>query len=191
MSLKERLTRTLSAVGTPRENVAAVGMAQSVSHHLRQVENAQRAVKQAALVTLGMRTMALKYANRSDIYQDAVERLSQELLGPLKYIDEAERTEIARDLARAALQEHVIDMCPTCKSSGEIPDCDQKEGMQPMKMCPTCAGTGGRAYSEAERALSLDQDINGKVVRYGFRAAIEIIQQAEKMAREHWIQVLK
>ena len=191
MSVMKRLSQTLSAVGTPRDNVAAVGMAQSVPHHLRQVENAQRAVKQAALVTLGMRTMALKYANRHDIYQDAVERLAQELLGPLKYIDSAERLESARDLARAVIQEHVIDMCPTCKGGGEIPDSDQATGVQPMKACPTCTGTGGRSYSEDERALAVDQPVNGKIVRYGFRAAINIIQGAEKLAREHWIQVLR
>ena len=189
---KERLIQTLSATGAPRDNVAAVGMAQSISHHARQVENAQRAVKQAALVALGMDTLALKHGLRPDIHRRAVERLSAEIFPRLGYIaQDSERLAVSDDLARAALQEHVVDMCPSCKGAKEIPDFAEREGMQPMKMCPACNGTGGRAYSDEERAEALAQPLDSKVVQFSFRASIEIIQTAEKMAIQHWAEVLK
>ncbi len=189
---KERLIQTLSATGAPRDNVAAVGMAQSISHHARQVENAQRAVKQAALVALGMDTLALKHGLRPDIHRRAVERLATELFVTMGYIEQVdERQSVADDLARAAIQEHVVDMCPSCKGAGEVPDFADREGLQPMKKCPACNGTGGRSYSDDERAESIEQPKDSKVIRFDFPRAIIIIQTAEKMAIQHWTEVMK
>jgi hypothetical protein len=96
-------------------------------------------------------------------------------------------------IARAALHQHVIDMCPTCQGKKEVPDHDlpELEGRQPMKLCGDCNGTGKRKYSDDECGDALKGHVSRKHARQQIDRALEIIQLAETIAIRHWSEVFK
>jgi hypothetical protein len=198
---KEDLTRVLSGSrnlafdkeGDERDvdRVAALGMAQTVEHHLRQVENANRAARDAKMVSLGRLVMAFRQANEPKSHPNLLHMLTIEVAERLRYIENpATRLWTARAVARQAIQEHVIDMCPVCMSKEVVPDHDRPNlrGKQPMKVCPSCAGTGKRAYSIFERGREMFCKPNDVLVRQKVPQAIAIMKQAERKTEEHFLQ---
>ena len=96
-----------------------------------------RTARESALSALGVSLIALKSANRADEYVRSVDRLAH-LLRKTKPKPNAE---LRIRIARQAVHEHIVDFCPTCRGTGEIPDQEGLEGAQRMKPCPECGGT--------------------------------------------------
>jgi hypothetical protein len=116
-----------------------------------QIVRADRAARASHLAGLGVSIIALKSANRADELSRAIDRLATCLL----WRQPSPTEEMAKRIARQAVQECVIDFCPTCHGAGEIPDQDGIDGAQRMKVCPTCGGHGKRRYSNGERIEAL------------------------------------
>ena len=211
ISRREQLAIVLAAQRAPGDKVAAIGAAQLTEHHMRQTNNAQQAAKDARYVAIGITTMAVKNGLQPKMFSRAVAEVACELLILTKkmlvtdapiWIDtvegrpeaiESPEYKAAIAIARAAMHQHVIDMCPRCGGKKEIPDHDlpEQDGRQPMKMCPDCNGTGKRNYSDTEAADSLKGHVARQHVRNRINEAIEIIQLDETIAIRHWAEVLK
>lgn len=117
-----------------------------------QIKNARRTAREAHLSSLGVSLIALKSANRADELSRAISRLA-DCLG---WIKPRPTSAMRLRIARQAINEYVIDYCPTCQGRGEVPDQDGLEGAQRMKPCPECGGHGKRRYSDAERMSGLE-----------------------------------
>lgn len=135
-----------------------------------------QAVRSGKLSSLGVSLIALKNANRPDEYPRAVDRLAKLLCHAKMKANEQTRTLIAMQ----AVQEYVIDFCPTCKGSGEIPDKDGLEGAQRMKTCPECGGHGKRRYSDPERVEALRLNLHD--TQRWMAHAMSVISEAESEA---------
>ena len=185
---REKLSIVLAADRSPREAVAAVGLAQMFAHHIRQTEDANRAMRQARYVSLGMTTLALKNGNRSGLWKRAVADVASELI----LSRHTTTDKMAESVARATLHEHIIDMCPTCQGKKETPDHDLPNllGVQPMKMCGTCTGTGTRTYTNEERVTALNGQVEARHARDRINEALDLIQSCERLAIAHWAKVL-
>lgn len=109
------------------------------------------AARESNLSALGLSIIALKAANRADEYVRSVDRLAYFLCR----MKPRPNAEMRIRIARQAISEHIIDFCPTCKGTGEIPNQDGLEGAQPMRPCPECHGHGKRRYSDSERMDAL------------------------------------
>lgn len=185
---KEQLSIVLSGNQSPRDAVAAVGLAQMFAHHVRQTEDANKAARKARCVSMGMTTLALKNGNRSRLWKEAV----TEIAATLAWRGRAKAGAMADTIARAALQEHIIDICPACQGKKETPDHDVPNllGVQPMKSCRTCIGTGLRTYTNEERVIALNGQVDARHCRDKINEALALIRECEKLAVEHWVKVL-
>lgn len=196
---KEDLTRILSgssrnmAFDTEGEErdvdrVAALGMAQTSAHHMRQVENANRAAREAYKVTLGRHVIAFRQANDPKAHPRVLHMLTIEMAERLKYIEnKAQRIWTARAVARQAIQEHVIDICPVCVGKAEIPAQVGVIGRQVWMKCTTCNGDGKRKYTVFERGRELFCKPNDVIARRKVDQAIEIMKEAEGLAVNSFI----
>jgi hypothetical protein len=155
-----------------------------------QIVRADRAARASHLASLGVSLIALKAANRPDEIGRAIERLTSCMFWRKPYPS----VRMAEKVSHQAIMEWVIDHCPTCSGTGEVPDQDGIDGAQRMKVCPSCGGHGKRRYSNAERiaALEIRGDELHKVNRwlsdalgYISRAEDEAIRTATRLL-ERW-----
>ncbi len=188
-----------------------IGAAQLAEHHMRQSNDARQAAKDARYVGIGVTTMAVKNGLQPRLFARAVAEIACEILIVTKKmlvtdapiwietvesrpaVIESPEYKAAIAIARAALHQHVIDMCPTCQGKKEVPDHDlpELEGRQPMKLCGDCNGTGKRKYSDDECGDALKGHVSRKHARQQIDRALEIIQLAETIAIRHWSEVFK
>ena len=117
-----------------------------------QIVRADKAARDSHLSSLGVSMIALKVANRPDELGRAIERLTV----CLGWIQPKLTEGMALKVARQAIHEYIVDFCPTCKGTGEIPDQEGIDGAQRMKPCPSCGGHGKRRYSNQERIYSME-----------------------------------
>lgn len=165
----------------PVDRVAAAGAIQ-IRHALEAKFNSE-------LRSLGVDLIAFKFGNRASSKADAEDKLAIAIAHfPKLRLSAKERTKIAK----WAVQEWAIDMCPMCHGAKEVPDSRgiEIEGRQPMKPCPPtngCGGTGKRRYSDAERmealgaqfdrALSEAHGLIGRAEDLAVRAAKEMLER--------------
>lgn len=190
ISTREQLSTVLAGNRSPGDRVAAIGAAQLFEHHMRQSEQSNQAARDSRYVSIGMTTMAVKNGLRATLFERAIDEVADEYLQAIKTpISES----AARTVSRAALHQHILDMCQTCHGKKEVPDHDvpHLEGAQPMKTCPSCEGTGKRTYSAAESADALNGAVDRSQARASIDKCLEIIQRAERLAIRHWAMVLK
>lgn len=143
-----------------------------------QVKNADRAARQSHLASLGVSLIAVKAANRADEYARAVAKLAQMVRREAR---PRPSNTICLSVSRQAIQEYVVDFCPTCSGKGEVPDLEGLEGAQRMKPCPECGGHGKRRYSDSERAEAIGAE-NEKRAAYLISRANYLISMAEDEA---------
>lgn len=175
------------------DRVGALAIAQMPSHHARMVESLKRANHDAYMVALGRHVLALRIGNDARTYEPLLNLLAAEAERRLMYIaDEDQRAWTARAVARRAIEEIVIDMCPNCSGKRNVPDHDKGEirGKQPMKVCPSCGGSGNRVYSWFERARDLWCRPNDKIVREKIDSMVSVMREAAKKAEQHFADVL-
>lgn len=144
-----------------------------------QMERANRTAREAHLASLGVSLIALKAANRADELDRAIKRL----VACIMWVRPAPTEKMALKVARQAIQETIIDFCPTCKGTGEVPDQEGLDGAQRMRVCPSCGGHGRRRYSNEERisGLQIHAGELHKVNRY-LTEALTFISRAEDEA---------
>ena len=144
-----------------------------------QVVSCHRTAKASHLSSLGKSFLALKTANRPDELKECITRLAK----CLTWIKPKPSEQMRLKLARQAIMESVVDMCPTCKGAGEIPAQDGLDGAQRMKSCPECGGHGRRRYNNLERieAMEIEPAQLPKVERQLFNA-FSFLSQAEAEA---------
>lgn len=139
----------------PVDRLTALGIVgRTVDDQVARSHNAQRT---AHLCSLGVDLIAFKLGGRVTSKEDAEDQLSAVLAWPSLKLRLSGKN---RDrIARWAVYEWVIDLCPTCSGAKVVPDHNLKhlEGVQPMKECGTCAGTGKRRYSDQERTEALGE----------------------------------
>lgn len=140
---------------------------------------ANRTARESHLSSLGVSYIALKSANRPDELARAISKLA----AFLQDFKPRANSEMRQRIAMQAIMECVIDFCPTCKGTGEIPAQDGVDGAQRMKECPECSGHGKRRYSDAERmgALQAPADDLFKIQRQ-LDFAISVLAEAESEA---------
>ena len=149
-----------------------------------QIRKANRTARESHLASLGVSFIALKAANRPDELERAVEKLAKCLTSVKPRPSDDER----RVIARQAIFECVLDFCPRCRGTREVPDRDDVDGAQRMKPCPPeidggCGGSGKRRYSDAERMEALKfarDDLSRMQKQMAF--AIGLLGEAESEA---------
>jgi hypothetical protein len=109
------------------------------------VTNAQRSARESLQNSLGVSLLGFKVAQRPDLFARAASEL-QRFLGHVVRVGLENRGKVAR----AAIREWVIDMCPKCCGTGSIFDT-----LGVKKVCGECAGTTRRKYTNAEREAEL------------------------------------
>lgn len=144
------------------------------------------AARDSHLSALGLSIIALKAANRPDEYARSVDRLAYFLCR----MKNRPNAEMRLRIARQAVMEHIVDFCPTCKGTGEIPAQDGIDGAQRMKQCPECGGHGKRRYSDQERIDALGVKSGREVDRW-MAEALGWIAQAEDQAHKSAIRLLE
>jgi hypothetical protein len=160
----------------PVDRLGAAGMIGRGAARARQAEKATNAERESILCSLGVDLIRFKYSNVAAARLDAEDMLALALAWrPRLNLSRRERTRVAR----WAVQEWAIDLCPTCKGAKVVPDHDAKglEGVQPMKPCCECGSTGKRRYSDAERVEAL-----GATFEKAMMDAHEFIASAEGLA---------
>lgn len=151
-----------------------------------QIARSKDVERQAALCSLGVDLMRFKDANCAGAKLDAEDKLSAALKWRSKQfkLSGAQRDVIAR----WAVMEHAIDLCPTCAGAREVPTHAQVVGQQPMKICPTCIGTGKRHYSDSERIEAMGRAF-GREMQEAHRLIAEAVSLAHQMGMrmlERW-----
>jgi hypothetical protein len=208
---REELSLALVSAKLNTTKIAAVGAAKNVDAWAQKLDSAQRAAYMAHMVSIGMTFLALRNGLASHLHKRAVAELAGELLIRHRriiatdfefWVDESIRHGekiqspdhlSAVAVARQAIQEHIIDVCPTCSGRGEVPDHDVEhlDGPQPMKLCDTCGGSGSRRYSTDERKQALSASVDHRRVNDRLDEAIQVIRNAESYAIEAWAQQMK
>lgn len=137
-----------------------------------QIQRANASARSSKLSSLGVSLLSLKYANRPDEYTRAAHRLME----LLRWSKPQRGVTFRLKIARQAVQEHIIDHCPRCGGSGEVPAHDNVDGAQRMKPCPPdeggCGGHGKRRYTDRERAAAMELD------RQDYHAASRLMAEA-------------
>lgn len=94
--------------------------------------------RQSHLNSLGVSLIAFRHAHRSDYYLQAVRQLGDALAW--------RKVKNRGAVARQAITEYVVDMCPACLGATKLAD-----GNGVVRPCIVCAETGKRKYSDEER----------------------------------------
>ena len=166
-SAHERPVDRLGACAMPARRAAAA--------IAKQVERATSAEREAILCSLGVELMRFKHSNVAAARLDAEDLLALALVWRPKL--ELSGRQRAR-VARWAVHEWAIDLCPACQGAMQVPDHDSpREGAQPMKPCCECASTGKRRYTDEERIEAL-----GAAFDEAMSEAHEFIASAEALA---------
>ncbi len=125
--------------------------------------------RESHLNSLGISLMAFKHAQRADYHNQAVKQLGRALAW--------RKVKNRGSVAKTAISEWTIDMCPTCSGAREIADTN---GV--MRPCLPCGQTGKRRYGDDERkgipgkamqeahhliALAISTAIRGAIRRLG------------------------
>lgn len=110
------------------------------------VSNAQRTARESLLNSLGVSLLGFKVAQRPDLFA----RAASDLQAFLGHTTVRVGLENRGKVARAAIREWVIEMCPSCCGTGFTFD---TVGVK--KVCETCKGSTKRRYSNAEREVEL------------------------------------
>lgn len=142
----------------------------------QQVERSINANRTAMLCSLGVDLVRFKFANVAPARLDAEDVLAAALeWKPWLNLSGRERMRVAR----WAVQEWAIDLCPKCKGAKVVPGHDMKEleGVQPMVPCGDCRATGKRRYTDEERVEAM-----GKAFNAAMDEAHAIIAWAESLA---------
>ena len=123
--------------------------------------------RESHLNSLGMSLIAFKHAQRPDFHIHAVKQLGHALVW--------RRVKNRGGVAKQAISEWVIDMCPTCLGAREVFD----NGV--IRPCLSCGQTGKRKYEDSERkgipgramseahhliALAISAAVRGAVQRF-------------------------
>jgi len=138
-SLARALSGNLTYDGPAWDKLTALAMGS--------VEGVNRAARESLLNSLGVSLLGFKVAQRPDLFARAASDLQAFLAHPGSLrLSHENRGHVAR----AAIKEWVIDLCPTCCGSGHIFDSNGVE-----KCCNTCGGSLKRRYSDSERAAEL------------------------------------
>lgn len=151
-----------------------------------QNRRSNEALNAAHLRSLGQDVIAFKWANRADIREDAIDKLTLQLM-TLHRMER--RAGLCRKIAAWALQEYVIDLCPPCTGRGKVPQFeDQDDGRKPMIFCATCNGTGKRRYSDGERIEATGGSHGELFARaHGFiTRAVYLADEAAARMLERW-----
>lgn len=163
-----------------------------------QIARSKDSERSAALCSLGVDLIRFKLANIPAAKADAEDKLCA-ILG-WRTADEKSTWDLhvsagrRHSIARWAIQEWALDLCPVCKGATEIPDhsLPEREGRQPMKCCPGapigCGGTGRRRYTDAERVEAMGQAFDkAMAVAHSIigRSESIAVKQAKEML-EHW-----
>jgi hypothetical protein len=151
-----------------------------------QIARSREAQHQAFLCSLGVDLISFKFANRPSAKQDSEDKLAIALGWAQWKLKLSKRA--AHEVSIWTVQEWAIDLCPTCKGAGHIPNQERVEGVQPMKPCPSCATTGKRRYSDSERHEALGGPFDKALsVAHGIigRAEDLAVRQAKTML-ERW-----
>ena len=160
-----------------------------------QIARSRAAERQAQLAGLGVHLIAFKFSHRVSSKADAEDRLclvlGWETGGKSTWgicLSGSKRLVVAKQ----AVIEFAIDVCPTCKGAGEIPDGKGVQGAQPMKLCPAvpygCGGTGKRRYNDQERLSAMGGRFDKALsVAHGIigRAESLAVEQAKKMLERY------
>jgi hypothetical protein len=162
----------------PVDRLGAMGMAaRRVPDQDRagnQTARGQHACREATLCALGKDLIAFKGANRASAKADAEDVLAA-LLASYSGIGLKGRQRLI--VARQAVMEFAIDMCPSCSGARKTPDHEGVEGTQPTSECLPCHGTGKRRYSDAERTAAMGRSFDKAMDK-----AHELIATAEALA---------
>lgn len=149
-----------------------------------QNKRANEAMEAAFLRSLGQDLIAFRDSLRADMQASAVAKLAEAFHGRREFanLKPQQRTRIAA----WAVQERVVDMCPSCSGAQEVPQFAGEEGYQPMEPCAACSGTGKRRYTNAERIAAMGQPFAKQM-----QEAHRIIATAEGMAVEGAVRLLR
>jgi hypothetical protein len=122
---------------------------------MSQCERGDHAAQESFLCSLGGDLIAFKFGNRAPSKSEAEVKLAI-ALGWKQYGLKLKPAQLER-IARCALMEWALDLCLTCRGAKEIPNYQDVDGAQPMKVCPECSGTGLRRYSDSERTEAMGE----------------------------------
>lgn len=153
--MREALARALSIVNLDEQEYTERPVDRLHALASAQIQRANRSARASKLSSLGVSLIALKAANRPDEYARSVSRLAE----ALSWCKPSRGSEFRVKIARQAIQEHLIEFCPLCHGTGEVPFHDGLEGAQKMIPCPPvegCGGHGKRRYTDRERALAME-----------------------------------
>jgi hypothetical protein len=132
------LSGTLTYDSASWDKLTALAMGSVKAEH--------RAARESLLNSLGVSLLGFKIAQRPDLFARASSGL-RDFLGH-------ERIKVGLEnrgkVARLAIREWVVDICPTCSGSGHIFDSFGVE-----KCCGSCGGSLKRRYSDRERETEL------------------------------------
>ena len=123
---------------------------------LGSIRSEQRSARESLLNSLGVSLIGFKHAHRPDMLQRAIDDLRDCMRWRLKTVGRRERTSIAR----AAIKEWTVDICPVCSGSAHIFDSFGVE-----RLCGTCQGSRKRRYSDEERAEATNAEDGAKLAR--------------------------
>lgn len=98
------------------------------------------ASRQSHLNSLGVSLIAFRHAHRADYYLTAVRQLGQALAW--------RKIKNRGAVAKQAITEYVVDMCPSCLGAKELAD---DRGV--TRPCASCNQTGKRKYHDEERGI--------------------------------------
>lgn len=141
---------------------------------------------ESQLASLGVDLIAFKYGHRAASKPRAEAQLAVILGWRSTRLDLSARQ--CSRVAKHAIVEWMIDMCPTCSGAQEIRDQSGVEGLQRMKPCPECYQTGLRRWSDQERVEALGGDFNKALDRAHFfisKASAYAVSGAARML-ERW-----
>lgn len=169
----DRLTALAASIGPIEKRYA--GMA----------ERGDYAAMESFLCALGGDLIAFKFSNRAHSKAEAELKLAI-ALGWKRWGLKLNASQYER-IARCAVMEWALDLCPTCRGAREIPNYQDVDGAQPMKPCSECHATGKRLYTDQERTEAMGEAF-GKAMReahamIGWSEALLVRSMRERLGR--------
>lgn len=129
--------------------VAHIGVARAANTG----RDGEAAARQAALISLGKKSVMYRFGNAQNERSGAVEELEAILLGDGRRFFHP----WPEVVAATALHELTFDRCGVCFGRGEVPDHSGAEtiGRQPMRECGECKGQKRVRHNEDARVLTM------------------------------------